>query len=517
MDKKNFRFFGIFFAILVVVLGMSFVLAALGAPTGLTFGQNTTNSYDKEGIFTVNWTTVTNADNYTIYIYADDVLYTSVGNDSVNGSSFNNTIDANYTFTIEAVNATEETNSTTNISMIVDTTVPLISYVDPTPTTNTGADRTWIFVNVTATDTNNDTLKFDLYYSNGTLVNSTGYSAYTTTNINWTGLVNNVGYIFNVTANDSATNSNTTATRTFYLDGTVPTSVTLTKSSSTRNSLIIDISVVDVLGITSSCTAVGSGTESISGTGTSQTLTVTGLSCGRTYSYTVTCSDRAGNSKASSATPFSTSACSSGGGGTTTTTPPKIHSWTKITPGVATIMKDFNKEIGIKQIQIEVNNEAQNVKVTVTKYDSKPAAVSVAKTGKLYRYLQVETQNLADNLDKATMTIQVEKSWVSDNTLTKENIALFKFDESADKWNQLATTFSEEDDTYYYYDVELTSFSYFAVGEKVIITEEGEEVGVSDERATGEERNLTWLWILIAVIVLAAVIGGGVAIKKRQQ
>ncbi len=196
------------------------------------------------------------------------------------------------------------------------------------------------------------------------------------------------------------------------------------------------------------------------------------------------------------------------GGGNGVVEVKETHSWIKITPGVAVIMKDFDKDIGIKQIQIEVHTEAQDVKITVKKYSSKPVNVSVEKSGKVHQYLQIETENLEDKLDKAIITIRVNKSWVSSNNLNENNITMFKFSESEEEWEELTTTYTESDDDYYYYDVEVTSLSYFAIGEKVVEEEEEEEA---------EEKDLTWLWIVIVAVVLAAIIGGGIAAKRREQ
>ncbi len=509
MDKKKF-IFG--FAFALVIAGLFFVFAALDAPTDLIFEDNTTTNFDKEGIFTVNWTAVTNADNYTIFIYSDGAMYTSVKNDSESGYSFSNTADANYTFTIQAENSTvgQEKNST-NISMVVDTTNPDIVYNPTTETDNGGANRTWIFVNITVTETNNDTATFHLYNSTGAIPaglvysNSSNYNLSEPVTINWTGLTNDEVYYFNVLVNDSANNSDESSDRTFYLDGTSPTSVTLTESSSTKTSLTLTISIVDALsGIASSCTADRSG-ASISGTGTSQTLTETGLGCGTSYSYIVTCSDKAGNSKSSSSTSFSTSGC--GGGGTAPTYEwafQKTHAWSKITPGVAAIMKDFDKEIGLKQIQIEVQNEAQNVKITISKYDSKPAEVSIEKSGKIYKYLQINAENLEGKLERATIRMQVEKSWMVANGFEVDNMAMFKFNENNNVWGELDTTYAEADDEYYYYDSEVDSFSYFAIAEKVVVSEDGidEEAGEDEEL---EKKGLGWWWVAIiaGVIILA--------------
>ena len=139
-----------------------------------------------------------------------------------------------------------------------------------------------------------------------------------------------------------------------------------------------------------------------------------------------------------------------------------------ITPESEVKLSAFQEELGVEEIKITVTEKAQNVKVTVKKYDSKPAEVTVEKTGKVNKYLQIETENLGNKLSKAVLTVKVEKSWSSDNSVDKADIVVSKFDETAEKWNELSTLYKEEDDTYYYYEVQLTSFSYFAIGEKAL-------------------------------------------------
>lgn len=511
MERNNLRFFAIFAVLITIILSLYFVLAGIDAPTGLMFDRNDTADYDNDGSFTVNWTAGASdgAENYSIYIYADDVLYTVGLNDTdaVTAFSYTNiTDDGNYTFTISGFNATISGGvNSTNISMVIDTTIPAVLYTTGTESDNAATNNDWIFVNVTATDINNvsSSIVFSLHNSSG-VVNQTQYSYPTSGEqaINWTGLVSNVAYTYNVTGNDSATNSNVTPTRTLTLDNVAP-AITLTKLTSGQTSLELSIS-----GKEGTCTVDRSG-ATISGS----TVTETSLSCGNTYTYTVTCTDTAGNAGSSSATSFSTTGCSSG----TTTSPPKksSSSFSKITPGVVTIVKNFDAEIGIKQIQIEVNNEAQNVQISVTKYDGKPAAVSVEKSGKVYRYLQIEATNLAGKLDKAIVTIQVTKSWLSGNAVAAENIALFRFDGVSDQWNELVTTHIGSEGDNELYDVELTSFSFFAVGEKSAVGEAAEEEeGSGIVGAIREGANLVWLWILIAVVVLVFI---GLRMKKRER
>ena len=214
------------------------------------------------------------------------------------------------------------------------------------------------------------------------------------------------------------------------------------------------------------------------------------------------------------ATTTTTSASESGGPSSSGAVEQKGHIFAKITPGVAAIKSDFNLDAGVKEIQIEVNSEAQNVKVTVSKYDGKPAAVSVEKTGKIYRYLEIKTENLADKLKKATVKVQVEKSWITDNGLTKEDVAVFKFNENSDEWNELSTIYSSEDDTSYYYEISLDSFSYFAISEKAVVAEETlREVIPEKER---ERKVPAWMGAVIILVVLAILVGGSVVWMKRK-
>jgi len=224
---------------------------------------------------------------------------------------FNNT-DGNYSFIVQAVNATDKENSTENFWMVVDTSIPFLVYNSNTETASSGADRDWIFVNVTATDPNNvsSKLTFSLYNSSG-LVNQTqlSYNIFNINNtINWTGLVN-AAYTFNVTANDSATNENSTTSRTFYLDGGAPTATAACS----------DI----YKGYALSCTC--SGTDSISTVTTSQSSTgsLTDTSTPGTFTYTCTATDLIGNSASNTAayTIFNTG----GGGGGNPPPPKKIH------------------------------------------------------------------------------------------------------------------------------------------------------------------------------------------------
>jgi len=295
---------------------------------------------------------------------------------------------------------------------------------------------------------------------------------------NWDGKYNITIY-----ANDTLNNLNTTERIQITIDNTAPTA-TFSCSPST-------VTVGDV--VTCSCT----GSDATSGVlSTTYTATPSTISDG---TFTQTCSviDYAGNTGSASTT-YTVNLFPSGIIKPKTTIE-KINSWTKITPETTAVMKDFKEEFGIKQIQIEVNEKAENVKLTVIKYKSKPEEISVA-SGKVDKYLEVKEQNLKENLKKATITIQVEKSWISSNSLERDDIALFKFGDISKQWNELTTTYKTEDATYYYYDVEVTSFSYFAIGEKA---QAPEKEGIIAETI---KQDYWWIWIVVAVVVLGIAI-----------
>ena len=244
--------------------------------------------------------------------------------------------------------------------------------------------------------------------------------------------------------------------------------------------------------ITCSCTGTDdSGVNSTSYTENPSTSTA------GSFSTTCTIIDSMGNSASEI---ISYTVTSVGGGGSGNFTPPiqGIHLWTKITPGDVTIAKDFDEELGVKQIQIEVNNEAHNVKITIIKYSDKPANITKEKSGKVYHYLEIETENLDDKLEKGIITLQINKSQVAD----KYKIALFKFVNI--EWTELITVYKEEDVNYYYYDVEVDSFSYFAIGEKSGAEEPVEQSVQEPETSTGK----IIFYILIVVLVISIIVVG---------
>jgi len=108
---------------------------------------------------------------------------------------------------------------TNNYTFSVDAIYPLISYGTGTPANDLNTTTTSIYINVSVTELNEDSIVFLLHGSSGEY-NKTSFTDGTRT-INWTSLPDDT-YTYNVTFNDSAGNTNTTETYTIRLDDTPP-------------------------------------------------------------------------------------------------------------------------------------------------------------------------------------------------------------------------------------------------------------------------------------------------------
>jgi hypothetical protein len=80
----------------------------------------------------------------------------------------------------------------------------------------------------------------------------------------------------------------------------------------------------------------------------------------------------------------------------------------------------------------------------------------------------------------------------------------------------LPTTFKSEDDTAYYYESDVTAFSYFAIAEKKgeLLLEPEEEQVIAKAEAKAEAIS-KWLWIG-GIIVIVLIVGAVLAAKKKK-
>ncbi|MCK4552995.1 hypothetical protein KAT80_02225 [Candidatus Pacearchaeota archaeon] len=304
LGKKNFNLFLYSFGIIILVLCLYFVIAMHA--TDIIFESNSSAYADSDGHFTINWsndtTSISPICNWTVALWMNDniALVTDNANTSVYGEQDNsswgytwtNTTEANYTFSFSAflANGTRGDNST-NVSMYVDLTAPLVNWTGSGYTNLTYKQNTTLLtLNISVGDAHSGVgsgisyCVFDINGTNETVAVSGGWC--NTTQLNLTGLADG-NHTIDIWANDSANNVGVNlSTYIVWIDNTAPVA-TFTCSPSSVNS-----------GGTVTCTCTG--TDSGSGVNTSLTTsaaTITTNSTLGTFTTTDNCTitDYAGN------------------------------------------------------------------------------------------------------------------------------------------------------------------------------------------------------------------------------
>jgi hypothetical protein len=248
-------------------------------------------------------------------------------------------------------------------------------------------------------------------------------------------------YNITVFVNDSLNNlNNTGSVLNVLFDNTSPSLITLSKVSSTQTVLTISISIQDALSVSSSstCTVDRAG-ASVSGTGGSQTLTESGLNCGTTYTYTVTCPDSAGNlmSTSSSTTDvsFKTSSCYGGGpasGGGTTWTNTYVEDSKELSER-GTVSKELSVN---NRIKLKVNQKTHYVGVktisgnTVTIEVSSDPQTATMSVGDVRKF-DVDGDNVYDlkvtlksiDAGKANLSVEYLQEEVTEEAIQEQQKA----------------------------------------------------------------------------------------------
>jgi PGF-pre-PGF domain-containing protein len=438
-----------------------------------------------------------------------------------------------HVVTIFANDTVNNLNNTVVLTFAVDNTPPSMTpSVIVAPSSNISSGL--ILFNATVTDNASgvDVVVFNI--SNGTteyLLNVTSStSGHFSTLFNAAGnLSTDSGYNISIRANDTSGNLNSTQAVKFqfYFDLVAPT-VTLSKSSSTVSSITLALTTSN--DVSTSCT---SNFGTVTGSGTAQTITYTGLQAGKSYEFTVSCVDEAGNT-GTKVESFSTSASTVGGsgssgssGGISSTISGKSEKkvWTSINKGETASVAVKNGALGVTGVTFDVAKTVYGAWIKVAKIDSLPGSLQ-AFSGKVYRNIQITPGlSLKANLIKnAKIDFKVEKAWLEQNGLAKGNVAMFRHNE--DKWNELSTSLGEDDGTYVHYTATTPGFSYFIIAEKTGATaaageeaeaaDTGEEVG--EEAAAGEAGDVedqkvpsgsipVWVWVILALIAIGAIAG----------
>ena len=367
------------------------------------------------------------------------------------------------------------------IYVVIDTTGPAVTISSPTDGQHVYDNTTDIYF--TVSDDFSSTFDCTVY------VNGSVYGANDSVIADTLTMVTNstsrvVGtYSLVVNCTDELDNLGTSGAQTFVIDRTAPTISSISTSGTSSATTTGTATISAATDEDSTCWYKGSafnatnttGATMMSGNGTSSSSFTVGYSEDGTIGpYYISCRDVAGNNMTSSNTTGSISVSvtessshgGGGGGGSVPSNPSTSQTWTHVSAGSASIMKITNDDFGLKQIIITVNNPVKNMVISIEKLAGKPAVVTKNITGKVFRYLKINKNNINDSDLNGTLKIkfQVTQSWLLANNIEAKNIVLKRF--VIDNWNDLKTTLVSTDNKYAYYEAETPGFSYFAIAEK---------------------------------------------------
>jgi len=371
-------------------------------------------------------------------------------------------------------------------------------------------------------------LKLYIWYANGTqYVTNTSNVNGTANSTSWSQIIGTNGnYTWNCLANNTAQEATfSSLNRTFVMDTVAPTlpTHTCTPGSVTQGQAV----ACTCSGSTDATSGINStyGSGGYSFTTSPNTATIGG------FNVTCTVLDMAGNSNSTiSGYNITTSGASAppAGGGGGGGEQKEENTWTKITPGAATIM--HVDDFGVKEITITVKNTANAVSISVVKVDGRPASITKSVEGKVYKYLEIRTTNLQSALEKATIRVKVEKAWVTRNNITKEKVAVYRYDTSSKLWQELSTKFANEDAANYYFDAETVQFSTFAIAEKPVAAPSptpastttppettvppAESSPTPQDGGAQPKRNL-WIGLILALVVVVVIAGIIIFLNKK--
>lgn len=120
----------------------------------------------------------------------------------------------------------------------------------------------------------------------------------------------------------------------------------------------------------------------------------------------------------------------------------------------------FTKDVSVTGVDITLNNNVNELAVTVEKLADKPTEATTP-LGKIYTYLKAEADLKQADISTVSLKFKVKKGWLAQEGFLAEEIVLKRFNNST--WETLPTTHRNNDAEYHYYTAESDGFSYFAI------------------------------------------------------
>ncbi len=121
----------------------------------------------------------------------------------------------------------------------------------------------------------------------------------------------------------------------------------------------------------------------------------------------------------------------------------------------------------------DAKKTAGKITTIIEMLKAKSTLVSELPSNEVYRYLNIRVGNSgfgdSNNIGNAVVYFKVEKSWIQNQKIDQSSIALTRYNDN--KWDQLSTSLSGEDNTFLYFTAKTSGFSPFAITGKTTAKE----------------------------------------------
>ena len=386
-------------------------------------------------------------------------------------------IDGVYNVTATTWDKAGNSNTTSRGNITFDVTAPNITFISPSDSSNTSISRNYTFINVTLNDSysNISTCILQLTNTTNNAINYTMTMSANGTNIycyyNSTNMTTEGNYSYKVFANDSLGNMNNSLPVSIIVDLTAPSVSSYSPNTATATTATITLATNENATCrytTTSGTAYSGMGGSYVGNGTSHTLALTGLTTG-SYTYYTRCNDTAGNVMTTDHSVILTvtigTSSTAGGGGSASST--ASYAFDKIVSGATATVNNNVKDSGISTLEITTNAEATSVSISIQKLTINPVSATV--NANAYKYISVNHNILESKFASVNIKVDVEKTWIDNNSIDESKIYLERYETSA--WKKYSTIKIGDNGTHITYQATVPGLSYFAISGDKVITE----------------------------------------------
>ncbi|MBD3209364.1 PGF-pre-PGF domain-containing protein, partial [Candidatus Woesearchaeota archaeon] len=195
-------------------------------------------------------------------------------------------------------------------------------------------------------------------------------------------------------------------------------------------------------------------------------------------------------------------------------------------------------DIALSSFSASLVEDKQHVRIRVVEEGNPELRNELQSfTGRTYCLFEVTHEEVDDEeIMSAMLSFKVNKSWVERQSATRHDVVLYRFVKWV--WEDLVTTYEEQDEDYYYYEASSPGLSVFMVGIEEALPPANESVNVSSPPVTGDvvvetppsdgdepawQESLPmfdrvwqlpwWAWMIVVVVIGGIVVG--VVFAKR--